>query len=229
MHRRRFAPSLNPLEQRLALSTVTTPAYLEAKAAVSQALIGLSRTGNLQRATAMINRAAARIPDSGAVLLPLWQSELATVSRGNPRSALQARHDMFLDLDTHLNRGVNAGAITVRGPAARQVSRPAVQNLNGYFEFSNNTSISLSLTIAAGDQVIERNQVVVHANFYFRPPPVGETFPVRPVEYTVSVSTTDGPAAAEGLTLAELANLHVLAFNGVVQGEIELRVLQESF
>ncbi len=229
MHRRQFAPSLDPLEQRLALSTVTTAAYLEAKAAVSQALVGLSRTGNLQRATAIINRAAARIPDSGKVLLPLWQSELVTLARGDRQSALQARGDMFLDLDTHLNRGVNAGAITVRGPAARQISRPAVQNLNGYFEFSNNSSYNLNLTISEGDQVIERQQVNSGATWYFKPPTEGETFPVRPVEYTLSISTTDGPAAAEGLRLAELANLHVLALNGFRQGEIELRVLPRSY
>lgn len=229
MHHRRFAPSLNPLEQRLALSTVTTAAYLEAKAAVSQALLGLSRTGNLQRATAIVTRAASSIPDSGQALLPLWQSELATVARGDRQSAVQAKHDMFLDLDTHLNRGVNAGAITVRGPAARQVSRPAVQNLNGYFEFSNNSSYTLVLTIFEGDRIIVRQQVSSGANWYFKPPTEGETFPVRPVEYTLSISATDGPAAAEGLRLAELANLHVLALNGFRQGEIELRVLPGSY
>jgi hypothetical protein len=228
MRPRQFAPSLDPLETRLALSTLSTPAYLGAKAAVSQALANLARTGNLQRANAALTHIAARIPLSGDLVLPLWKAELATVSRHTPGSALHARRDMFLELDTHLHRGIEAGAIAVKGPASRLVSRPAVQALDGYTAFSNDSSITLGLTVTqrGSDRVLIQQQVTSGATLYFKPP--AEAFPIPPGGYTVSISTGGG-TTPHGINLAELANKHIVARNGQVPGEIEVQVFQESF
>jgi hypothetical protein len=228
MPRRRFTPSPNLLEQRLALSTLSTPAYLGAKAALGQALADLRRTGDLPRASAAVARAAARIPLSGPALLPLWESELATVSRKEPRSALQARRDVFLALDVHLHRGVESGAIAVRGPASRQVSRPAVRALDGYAAFSNNSSQTLVLTVGRDGNVVFRQQVGRGATLHFKPPGEDRGFPIRPVVFTVAVSTIDGPAS-RGFEVRGLAGTIIVATDGPVRGEIELRVFREDF
>jgi len=227
MPRRRFTPSFHPLEERLALSTLTTPAYLGAKAAVSHALIGLSRTGDLQRATAVITRAAASIPLSGPVLLPLWESELATVSRGKAGSALQARRDMYLELDVHLHRGVEAGAITVRGPGSRQISRPAVQALDGYTYFYNKSSYMLIFSISQSDRLIDQ-QVVASGQTLHIKPPVGVDGTLSPSgDFTVAISKNQQDWH-KGIEVADLADKVFIATDSRIPGEIDVRFTNEN-
>ena len=228
MPRHRFAPSLDPLETRLALSTLTTPGYVAAKAAVNQAIINLAHTGNFERASAAITRVAAGIPSSKSALLPLWQAELATVSRNKSGSALQARRDMFLELDTHLHRGVEAGAINLRGPASRQVSRPAVQGLDGFTGFANQTSVTFFVTVSQQDRVIFRQRVTSGDNFYFKPPVGSAVIPLIPDGIKFAVSTSSIPGTQE-LYLPDPANIYIVANDSAIDDGFFLRVYRDGF
>ena len=228
MPRHRFAPSLNPLETRLALSTLTTPAYVAAKAAVNQAIISLAHTGNLERASAAVTRVAGRIPLSESALLPLWQAELATVSRSKPGSALQARRDMFLELDTHLHRGVEAGTITLRGPASRQVSRSAMQGLDGFTGFANQTSVTIFVTVSQQDRIVLRQRVTSGDNFYFKAPVAGVVIPVVPDGIKFAVSTPSIPGTQE-LYLPDPADLYIVANDSAIDDGFFLRVYRDGF
>jgi hypothetical protein len=142
MHR--FSPSLDLLEGRLTLSTLTTREYFDAKVDVQRA-INLESVGHMKQAEQVLDNAAGLVPFGRADLLPEWKIQLAAITNGTPRSAI--RQDIFLSLDSYLNHGIQTGAIKVTGPAAGQVSRPVVVGINPSIVVANLTGVGLEVTV----------------------------------------------------------------------------------
>lgn len=143
----RFSPSVDPLEQRLALTalaSVTTCEYLQSRAEIQSAIL-LDRTGHPRQADQFLANAASRIPSGAVNLLPLWRGELEAVTRGVPGQVV--RRELFHSLDRYLHRGVEADAISVSGPLARLISRPAIRATDGAIVVDNLTGVDLMVTL----------------------------------------------------------------------------------
>lgn len=221
MPKRRFSPSLDPLEERLALSTLTTPEYLHIKADIRHAL---ALSGRLKRANAALVRAASRIPFGWAGLLPLWRAQLTAASKGVPGSAV--RREIFLALDSHLHRGVEAGAVTVKGLAARQISRPVIQSLENAIVVANLTGYDFQVTVTevARGRVVFDSHLPKGASSHFMPPAT-ESFPL-PTAYEVVATASGGTPRAEAFARAGET---VVLLDGQVPGTIEANVYSSKF
>lgn len=92
-----LAPGVDPVEQRVLLSSVPVPPGLHGVVREVHQIVGeLARTGQVRRADIQLTRLAAQIPGGPEILAPLWRADLG-LYRPHMRGSVAAVRVVILD------------------------------------------------------------------------------------------------------------------------------------
>jgi hypothetical protein len=118
----RVAVGVEELEPRELLSGVTPVltmhTYNAVTAEVRDVIGRLSRTHDVGRAAAGLEKLAAEVPFGRQQLLPDWLGDLGGYSRQVPGSGLAVEREILSDLNRDILSGVSSGEFKVTGPGS---------------------------------------------------------------------------------------------------------------
>lgn len=164
----RFSPCLESLEQKVVLATVlTTPLYHATLRELHLAATVEARTGNTDRADAVLARAVDRLPGSNnADLLTELEAALATFDGSIRGSARYTEVQLINDLDAFLGTEVAAGTITARGPVYTRLTASDTVPLHNAIEVENSSDVAIRVNISDTNRTLSRTRIAAGQTAY---------------------------------------------------------------
>jgi hypothetical protein len=117
-------------------------------AELERTVMNLSRTHNMDVASARLTQIASQVPDGLQQLAPVWEQDLAADNPGAPGSGRAFDRQLLADLKQDVAAGVAAGEFRLAGPGAAAFLRGAVLPQASVDSVSvfNNTGFSISVS-----------------------------------------------------------------------------------
>jgi hypothetical protein len=156
---RRTVPRLEAMETRSMLSTVTPVLTMHTlrlvTAEVERAVVSLSRTHNMNLASARLARFGSQIPEGIRELVPVWEHDLAGYNPRIPRSGRALERQLLADLKHDVAAGVAAGEFRLAGTGAGAYLASAVmpQASRDSVTIVNNTGFSITVSAALNNTI----------------------------------------------------------------------------